>query len=301
MSRQSALAAVLALIVLSAIWGYNWVVMKEILHYVGPFTFAAARTVLAVISLFAVLVILRRPLTPVDVPGLIVLGMLQTAGFMGLIPWALMTGGAGKTAVLAYTMPLWTLVLAWPILGERIHGIRWLAVLAALVGLICVLQPWRIHAQVLSAVLAILAGLSWAASAVWAKRMRLRREHDLLSLTAWQMLFGAVPLVLAAVFVPEQPVVWAPFFVGALIYNGVLATALAWLLWLFILHRVRAGVAGMGILLVPLIGVSSAWIQLGERPGGWERTGMALILSGLLILSVAGLRRPPEEVLPPAD
>ena len=302
MSRQGSLVALIALVVLSMIWGYNWVVMKEILHYVGPFTFAAARTVLAVISLFLVLVALRRPLVPNDVPGLIVLGMLQTAGFMGLVPWALMSGGAGKTAVLAYTMPLWTLVLAWPILGERIHGVRWLAVIAALAGLVCILQPWRYHEDVLGALLAVLAGLSWAASAVWAKRMRARREHDLLSLTAWQMVFGAVPLVLAAVLVPQREVVWAPYFVGALIYNGVLATALAWVLWLFILHRVRAGVAGMGILLVPLIGVSAAWIQLGERPGGWERTGMILILAGLLILSLAGLRgSPPEEVPPPAD
>lgn len=290
MSRSSSVSALLTLLLLSLIWGYNWVVMKQTLHYVGPLSFAALRSVLGAAMLFALLVLLRKPLVPENVPGLLLLGLLQTTGFMGLIPLALVTGGAGKTAVLAYTMPLWVLMLAWPILGERIHGIRWLAVAVTLGGLACILRPWRYHAHLLSALLAVSAGFIWAASAVWAKRMRVGRHMDLLSTTAWQMLLGSIPLGGLAIALDSHPIVWAPYFVGALAYNAVLATALAWLMWLFILHRLKAGVAGMGMLLVPLIGVTSAWLQLGERPTGWERAGMVLIFLGLIMLTIAGMR-----------
>ncbi|HXH03393.1 MAG TPA: DMT family transporter, partial [Candidatus Competibacteraceae bacterium] len=93
--------AVLALILLSTIWGYNWVVMKEVLRYVGPFDFVALRTVLGTLALFAVLLWQRRSLRPVAFRATLLLGLLQTAGFMGLTQWALVSGGAGKTVVLA--------------------------------------------------------------------------------------------------------------------------------------------------------------------------------------------------------
>lgn len=73
-------------------------------------------------------------------------------------------------------------------------------------------------------------------------------------------------------------------FVGALIYNVLLATTLAWLPWLNALRTLSAGAAGLGTLAIPMIGVASAWLQLGERPTGGEAVGMALIISELAIL-----------------
>ncbi|MHB1241466.1 MAG: DMT family transporter, partial [Gammaproteobacteria bacterium] len=198
MPRKPAAPAALALAALALIWGYNWVVMKQVLRFSGPFTFAALRAVLGALALFAVLWATRRPLRPQHLSGTLILGLLQTTGFLGFVIMALVHGGAGKTAVLAYTMPLWLLVLAWPLLGERIRGVQWLAIPLAFAGLVMILQPWRFHAHTASAVLAILGGVSWALSAIWAKHLRRRAQLDLLSLTAWQMLLGAVPLVLMA-------------------------------------------------------------------------------------------------------
>ena len=62
------------------------------------------------------------------------LGLLQTMGFTLLQTLAVSMSGAGKVAVLAYTMPFWVAILAWPILGERIHGVRWIALALAAVG-----------------------------------------------------------------------------------------------------------------------------------------------------------------------
>lgn len=298
MPRKPAAPALLALTALAVIWGYNWVVMKQVLQYSGPFTFAALRAVLGAASLFAVLWATRRPWRPQDLSGALILGLLQTTGFLGFVILALVSGGAGKTAVLAYTMPLWLLILAWPLLGERIHGIDWLAVLLAFAGLIMILQPWRFHAHAASAVLAILGGVSWALSAIWAKHLRRRKRLDLLSLTAWQMLLGALPLVLAAWWREPQPLEWSAYFTGALAYNAVLATALAWLLWLYALDRLPAGIAGMGTLAVPLVGIAGAWLQLGERPAPTEAAGMTLILTGLAVLAWGQLRRRQPMELP---
>src|SRR5690606_29594960 len=91
--------AVVALLVLALMWGYNWVVMKEALQYIGAFQFGALRTFLGAVCLFVILLVLRRPLRPREIPALILLGVLQTTGFTGLVIWALVEGGAGKTAV----------------------------------------------------------------------------------------------------------------------------------------------------------------------------------------------------------
>ena len=120
--KNQGLMAFLALMLLCLIWGYNWVVMKKALHFSGPFDFAALRTVLGALCLFIVMLVLKKPFRIKEIPSLIALGILQTAGFTGLLVWALVEGGAGKTAVLTYTMPFWTMLFAWPLLGEKLRA-----------------------------------------------------------------------------------------------------------------------------------------------------------------------------------
>jgi len=289
-AQRSRRLAALALVALAPIWGYNWVVMKVGLEYSQPFTFAALRTVLGAAGLFVVLAILRRPLRPRAPALTALLGLLQTTGFVGLTMWALESGGAGKTSVLTYTMPFWLLLMAWLVLGERLGRSQWAAVAMAFSGLMLVLGPWRLDGG-FSDFLAVGAALSWAASAVVAKVLRKRHRVDLLSLTAWQMLLGSVPLVLVALLTWSGPPVWSGAFVGALAYNVVLANALAWLLWLFVLHTFRAGTAGLASLAIPVIGVTSAWIQLGERPDAVEAFGMAAIVGALILMTWVEIRR----------
>ncbi|AYH43012.1 EamA family transporter [Azoarcus sp. DN11] len=291
MSRdRKLLGAAGVMLLLSLIWGYNWVVMKKVMRYVDPFDFSALRTFFGSLALFAVLALRRRSLRPVALGGTLWLGLLQTAGFTGLAQWALVSGGAGKTAVLVYTMPFWLLPLAYAFLGERVRGSQWVAVGLALVGLLLILEPWKLHGDKQSTLMALLAGLVWAASAVWAKRLRGNVEIDLLSLTAWQMLLGSLALCVLAWWLPSEPPQVTPYFVGALVYNALLATGLAWLMWLFILDRLPAGLAGLSSLAVPAVGVLSGWIELGERPSTTESWGMACIAVALLAISVVAMR-----------
>lgn len=288
--RYPVRAAVAALAILSLIWGYNWVVMKQALQDAGPFTFAALRTGLGALALFLVLPFRGGAAPPADLRGTALLGLLQTSLFLGFTFWALVAGGAGRTAVLVYTMPLWVLVLGRLFLGERLARFQLVAVGVALAGLLLIIQPWSLAGSPLSRFLALLAGGAWGASVIVAKRMQRREAFDLLSVTAWQMLFGSLPLILAAVVIPEPPVRWTPYLIGALAFNVVLANAVAWLLWLYVIRNLPAWAAGFGSLVVPVVGVLAAWIELGERPGMVDGAGMLLIGSAMWLLILGGMK-----------
>jgi drug/metabolite transporter (DMT)-like permease len=112
------------------------------------------------------------------------------------------------------------------------------------------------------------------------------------------MLFGSVPIIAAAFMVPAPPIQWTGSFIGAVLFNAVLCNALAWLLWLYALQRLSAGIASMTSLLAPVIGVLAAWWQLSERPGIGEMVGMGLIAISLLIISIRSILK--QEQIDPA-
>lgn len=281
-----------ALLLLAVIWGYNWVVMKSALPFIGPFQFAAMRTFFAGLLMLAMLVLLRKPLKPTHLGRTALIGLLQTSGFTGLIVLALVTGGAGKVAVLCYTMPFWVMLLAWPLLGEKIRGLQWAVVASSCAGLLFILEPWHLQGSMLSDSLAIAGGVCWAFSVIAAKKLhKVAPDMDLLSFTTWQMLIGSLPLVAAALLLPAKPIVWTHYLWGAVLYNVVAGNALAWLLWLYALKNLKAGTASMVSLLAPVIGVLSAWLQLGEVPSVSEGTGMALIGLALSLIAYLGMRR----------
>jgi drug/metabolite transporter (DMT)-like permease len=284
------LRALLALLVLWAIWSYNWIVMKEGLRDAGPFVFGALRGIPGAAVLFAVTLLARRPLRPVAPLGLAVLGLFQTFGFVILANLALVHGAVGKTTILVYTFPFWTLLFAWPLLGERIRGLQWLAVSMAAIGLTLVIEPWRLGGGLGSKLFAVATGISWAASAMVAKWLRARYTLDLLPLTAWQMLFGGMALVAAAALVPEPPVRWTGNFAFALAYTILLSTATAWVLWLYVLDHLPAGIAGLSMLTIPVLAVLFSRWRYAEQPGGVEVAGMVLVGLSLALLSWLAVR-----------
>ncbi len=290
--------AVLALLALAVIWGYNWVVMKVGVRYSPPFDFAAMRAFFGALCLFLVMIGLRKPIVPKEIPGTFLLGILQTGGVIGLSMWALVSGGAGKTAILNYTMPFWVLLLAWIFLGEQLQGMQWLSVSLALGGLLFVLMPLSLTSDLTSKGLALLSGISWALSAIVAKKLQQKASLDLLSLTAWQMLFGSIPLILVSLLVPAPPINWSVPFVAALIYNVIPGNAIAWVLWLYALSRLSAGTASLGLLTIPAVGVLTAWAQLGEKPGLTESVGIVLIITALVVNSIQAIRSNTARIRP---
>jgi drug/metabolite transporter (DMT)-like permease len=282
---------ILALAVMSAIWGYNWVVMKEGLRFCDPFVFAAVRILPAAVILFVILFRTKEDWRPRQVKWTILLGFLSTTIGSGLPLWALAGGTAGKTAVLLYTMPFWTILLAWPILGERIRGLEWLAVILAFTGLALIIAVDAIGANLWASILAVIAGISWAGSAIITRIMRRDPEFDVLSATTWQMIYGAVPLIIISILMPSPPIQWTPVFISTLLYNIILVCVIAFLLWFYVLEKLQAGMATMGTLVTPVLALVFARVQLGEIPSSREGLGIILILSGIGLLGAIAILR----------
>jgi drug/metabolite transporter (DMT)-like permease len=274
-------SALLALAILSLIWGFNWIVMKTVLVYVGPLTFSALRYVFGTAVLFLVLYLRGEILTPTPWRDTLLIGLAQTTGFQILVQFALITGGAGKTALLAYTMPFWVIPLAWAVLGDRPSARQWLWIGLAALGLLLILEPWNGLGGALSSLLALGGGACWAIGTVLAKRLFHNAAISPLRLTAWQMLYGTIFISALALCLHERATEWSPLLIGALVYNGVLSSGLAWALWLFVVHRLPANVAGLASLITPLVGVAFAWALLGEHPDGAEAAGIALMVAAL--------------------
>ncbi len=283
MSDTSRRKALVLLALLSLVWSFNWIVMKQVLRDAGPFEFAALRGVLATCVLFAVLALRGVSLRPPPLVPVVLIGLAQTMAFQALVQWALVDGGAGQTALLAYTMPFWMVGVAWVVLGERPRRAQLGAIALAFVGLLLVLEPWHGIGAPRSVALAVTSGLCWAIGTALSKRAFVRGQAGVLSLTAWQMLVGTIGLVIVSAGVPERGISWTPSFLAALAYNSVIASGLAWVLWGWVVERLPTHIAGLSSLVIPLMGVLFAWGLLGEAPSPAEWCGIALVVIALLL------------------
>lgn len=286
-SAKSNPLAISGLIVLTLIWSYSWIFMKQVASYIGAFDFTALRCIFGTLVLFLVLLVRGRGIRPTPFKFTFAIALLQTCGMIGFAQWALVSGGVGKVAILTYTMPFWVVIFAALFLGERLRRLQYAAIGVAAAGLVLVLQPWQLDFSAMkSALLAILSGVSWGASAIVAKRMYARYPTvDLLSLTAWQMLYAALVMSVVALWVPQPEADWQPVVFWALAYSAILATALAWSLWLFVLKNLPASIASLSTLAVPVCGVLFSWWLLGEKPGPVEGAGIVLIVLALAVVS----------------
>ena len=304
-SVRSQRGAYVALGVLTLLWGTNWVAMKQALTSAHPILFNLERTWVAIAMLFAVLFFQRRRLLPESWTAVAVTGLFQTTVNMGSTTMAVADGGAGRAAVLVFTMPFWTILLAWPVLGERVRGIQWIAVALALAGLTLVVEPWEWHGGLKAKAWAVLSGFGWACGTIAMKYFQRTRDFDLLNFIAWQMLLGVLPLCLLPLALRLPETSWSATYVGLLLWTGALASGLGFVLWVGVLRFLTAGTAALNMLAIPVIALLSSMAIFGERLSTSEWIGIGCIGAGLAVISFRawlasrrGERLPPEPIPP---
>ncbi len=280
------------LILLSFIWGYNWVLMKQSIQYMPELYFAFFRSILGSFLLFSILAFNKKSLKLKHVKYVSVLGLLQTTGFVGLTILALKFAKAGKTAILVYSMPFWLVLFSWKILREIPDRKEIVSNIVAFIGLSLVLEPWRMvdGKGVLGDVLAILSGISWAFAVIWQKKHR-SLALDIVAINAWQMLIGSVGILFFAILFEKFYIKFSYLLLFGIIYNAVLANALAWVIWSYAIKRLPSGFMGLTMLLTPVIGMISSMIILKERMDIYEIIGSSLIVLGLLINTLDHIRK----------
>ena len=286
---RSGSAPVTALVALVLIWGYSWVVMKLALRHAHPFDFAALRVAIGCALLFAIVKLRGRSLLLGTYRMALLLGLLQVGLFVALSHFALLHAGPGKTSVLVFTMPFWMIVFAHFIIHERMRGVQWLAVALAFAGLVLIVAPWELT-SLTGSLLAVGAGAVWAITAVLSKKWPVAATDPLL-FTAWQLLFGFLALAALSYLWGAEPVRWTFEFVWTLAFSSLLATAIGWWLWTYVLANTPAGITGLNALGIPLVSVIASAIQLGERPPALELVGMLMIGTALGLLAWLGMRR----------
>ena len=287
---RSARGAYVAMPVLTLLWGGNWLVMKFALRHADPVTYNIHRTLVAIAALFAVLVFLRRPLLPGSWRAVAITGFFQTTINMFATAMALAEGGVGRTAVLVFTMPFWTILIAWPVLHERLRGTQWLAVGLAFAGLTLIVEPWNWGGALAPKAWAVLSGLGWGAGTIAIKYFQRGKSFDMVNLMAWQMAIGILPILLIPLAQPLPGAAWSGVYGLLLLYTGALSTALGFVLWTAVLRWVPAGTASLSMLAIPIIALVSSMIVFAERLSAPEWIGIACVGAGLVVISVLAWR-----------
>lgn len=280
--------AVSSLIILvTVVWGYAWVLMKISLDYMGPFTFSAFRFGVGTLTLFLFVFAKRMPLPQrKEWQHLIIIGLLQTTIVFLLVMYGMRFVGAGKSSVILYSMPIWSSLLAIKYLNEKITRIKFSGIMLGMLGLMVILG-WDIWMSenvqaIFGNILILIAAFSWACSNVYFKKKNLTLNG--LQLTAYQMLFGTVGIIIAAIFMEwGEPIDITPTSLYSVLFTGVFASALSFTIWFYLLTFIDTVTATLSTLLVPIFGLFFSWLILSEPLTTEIILGSILILIGIVV------------------
>lgn len=287
-----------ALFILYLIWGFNWVVMKEATLFFPPVLFSCYRFVIGAVVLIGITLWCRMPLPPKRYwPWIIVTGLLQIAVNNAAIQIGVTSLGAGLVAVVNYSMPVWMSILAYFILHETLTKRKILGIVLSMVGMY-VLMDVEIVGDITGLLLTIGGAIAWAIAAVIVKyqdkvmhRQQQKETCTMIQYTTWQIAAGALFLWVYAMLFEQGQVTWTPMAVSCLAYNGVLASALAFFLWNYILTKMEASKAGVASLGVPVVGVICNVIFMHEAVHWNTAVGMVLILAGIFLIVAQRIRQ----------
>lgn len=290
----------LAFLFLSVVWGFNFLFMRVGLANSTSLWLAFLRASVGAGATAAVLLALGawRGLDGRGRRDAFLLGVPNTAAFYGFLFVAIRSVLPGVAAVLVYTFPLWVAILSPSVLGHRLTLLHWVAVLGGFLGVALIAQAWDVFSVGTSpvAILELLgAALSWAIGTVLFQR-RFHRD-EMLEANAFQLFGGtAVLAVLVIALAPRPlPTVTVPFVVTVL-WLGVLGTAVAYMIWYWLLGRTRAATLSAYVFLVPVVALTASAVFFGERLAPLQLLGVLFVL-----VSIYGISRAPDGAAGPAS
>lgn len=286
------------LALLSLVWGANWPVMKVALSEIPPWTFRALCTVGGAAGLFVLCRLAGISLAPPrgQLRALAAAALFNVTGWSVLSAFGVSLMAAGRASIIAFTMPVWVMLMGALFLGERVTLRRVLALAMGLCGIAVLIggDLAAIGEAPVGALLMCGAALSWAAGTIVLKRVVW--NAPVIVLTAWQLAIGGAPMVLGALLWEAEslgPVGTGP--VLAVLYNVFACLIFGNYAWFKIVSLFPASVAGIGTLMIPVIGVFSSAIFLAEPLGLQELGALALVIGALAVVlrGSAARRKPP--------
>jgi drug/metabolite transporter (DMT)-like permease len=280
---------------LGCLWGGSFPAIEVGLESFPPLLFAAARYDLGGVLLLAYALSTTdrwHPTGRADWAGVLGAGTFLIAGNSLLFVGQQFTTG-GVAAVIYSLIPILTTGLAWVLLsGERHSLVGLLGVLFGLAGVVVIARPspeTLLAPDVVGKGLVVLAAFSVALGSVLVRRSGSTLPD--VTFTAWAMLVGAA-LLHAFSLAAGEPLAGVVTLSGALslVYIAVFATAVAFLVYFYLLGNYGPLEANLVSYVVPVVATLLGWAFLDERVTGWTAAGFVLILLGFVLLKGSALR-----------
>ena len=287
--------------ILTLVWGCNWPVLKLGVTELAPLTFRAISLPFAAIGL---LIVAKLSGESIAIPRehwgkVAALALFNIAAWNGLILFGVQQMPAGRSAILAYTLPVWSVLFSLPLLHEPLSRRKLIGLALGMGGMALLLGEDFRHVQGSPAgtMLILGAAMSWAFGTVLLRRWKPPIAQN--TLTGWMILLGWLPIAVLVPFFDPHPWLAVSTMNGtawfAVLYNIFFAGTLAHWAWFTMARTLPVAVSSLSSLPVPVVGVLSGMLFLGERPGTSEIVALALVLASLGAVLI-----PQSAKLPPA-
>lgn len=273
--------------ILALIWGCNWPVLKLGVTEIPPLTFRSLTLPFAALGLLAVA---RLSGESIAIPRawwgkVAALAFFNIAGWNGLVLFGVQQLPAGRSAILAYTMPVWATLVALMVLHEPLGRRKTIGLALGMAGMALLLGEdfALLRRSPFGAAMILGAAILWSVGTVLLRKWKPPIAQNALS--GWMMLLGCAPLAVAAPFFDDaglarfEHVSWLVWF--AIGYNILLAGTVAHWAWFTLARTLPVAVSGLASLPVPVVGVFAGMIVLGERPGAAEWLALGFVLASL--------------------
>lgn len=273
-------------VLVAVIWGLNFLVVRIGLDYFPPFFLAALRYLVLAVP---VILFVPRP----DVPLRWLLGYGLGFGVMqfGLLFLAIDVGmPAGLASVVLQAAAPFTVLLGALLLSERIIGRQFGGICMAILGLVVIVVDRAQVAALLPMALTVLAALGWALGNL---SSRLARPESPLRFTLWMSVVPPLPLLALSAGIEGPSAGWVALGeslspqgwpgLAAMAYIVLLGTVVGSGIWTALLKRYPANIVAPFSMLVPVVGITAAWLTLDETPSALAIAGGAAVIAGVLV------------------
>ncbi len=281
---------------LTLFWGATWPAMKIVLGELPVWTFRGFCLAGGGAGLLLLARLSGRSLylPPGERLPLVLVALVNVVGWQLCSAYGVSLIPASRAVIVAFTMPLWATLFGAVILGEALTRAKLAGLALGMTGLALLIGPdlTDLGHVPLGSIMMLGAALSWAAGTVLIKRFTWTVDSAVLA--GWQLLIPAVPIAMGALLIDGPPQVTGLSTQALIAIVYVLMLPMIFCQWAYF-HLVRlfpAGLAAIGTLAVPVVGVFSSALVLGEATGWRELVALALVCSALGVVLVLPARRP---------
>jgi drug/metabolite transporter (DMT)-like permease len=291
----SRLTGTLALLAAVAVWGTTYVVAKEILQHVGPFTLAVARFAISLIVLVPIATKLGRERLPRFGRSSLILGLFGVALYFGLQNLGLTMTSAASAALVAAVIPALTAGLSYVLLGERLSRLQVAGVALAVLGVALVVgadldlaSPERL----IGSLLIFCAAAAWAVYTIEGRRVLHGISPAVVSVQTTAVgLVILLPFAAWEVVRDGMPTSLGAGDVAGILYLGVVASAVTFILWNSGLRAMGSTTSTVMLNLIPVVGLATSFVA-GESISVLQLAGGAIVLGGVMLTLQSGRRAP---------